>query len=350
MTDLAKAARLPINETALLAWLDANGIGSGPLEGSRLLSGGTQNVLLRFSRAGSDYVLRRPPLHLRPESNEAMRREARVLAALTGTDVPHPRLIAACDDDAVLGASFYLMAEVDGVNITNEMRPVHAPADAQHAMGLAMADALAALGQVDPRAAGLTDFGKPEGYLERQVPRWIRQIRSYEQYNGWPGAERLPHLAAIESWLDRNRPAQGAPGILHGDFHIANVMFASRAPQLAAIIDWELTTIGDPLVDLGWLLATWPGADGEPMASIFSVRPWNCFPTPEALVNRYSESSDRDLSAIDWYVVLACYKLGVILEGTYARSCAGEAEAGLGERMHQATIALLERAARRIAG
>lgn len=349
MNDI-KAPPVPIDEAALLGWLDAKGVGSGPLGSPRLLSGGTQNILFRFSRAGQNYVLRRPPLHLRRESNDAMRREARVLAALAGTDVPHPQLIAACDDEAVLGASFYLMAEIEGINITTGMSAGHLPAEAQRAMGLAMVDGLAALGRVDYREAGLEDFGRPEGYLERQVARWLKQIQSYEQYEQWPGGEKLPHLASIQSWLDRNRPAQSRPGILHGDFHIANVMFATDAPRVAAIIDWELATVGDPLLDLGWMLATWPTPHDEPMAALFSVKPWTGFPTQDELVNRYREGSARDLSAIEWYVVLACYKLGIILEGTYARSCAGKAEPGLGERMHQTTLALLERAARRMAG
>jgi aminoglycoside phosphotransferase (APT) family kinase protein len=350
MTEIAEAAPLPVDEHALLGWLDAKGVGSGPIEGQRLLSGGTQNVLLRFSRGGEHYVLRRPPLHLRQDSNEAMRREARVLAALADSDVPHPRLIAACDDETVLGASFYVMAEVNGVNITTRMNEAHRLTAAQYAMGLAMADALAALGRIDFRAAGLDGFGKPDSYLERQVARWRKQVQSYAQFEAWPGPAQLPHLDAIEAWLDRNRPAQSAPGILHGDFHIANVMFAPDAPRLAAVIDWELATIGDPLLDLGWLLATWPGSDGEPMAPIFSVAPWHGFPAQDELIERYRQGSTRDLSAIDWYVVLACYKLGILLEGTYARSCGGKAEAGLGARMHQATLALLERAARRMAG
>lgn len=350
MNDVTSTNLLPIDEGALLDWLDVNHIGTGPLEAPRLLAGGTQNILLRFERAGRSYVLRRPPLHLRKESNETMRREARLLAALASSDVPHPRLIAACEDETILGASFYLMAEVNGCNISAGLADAHRSPEARHQMGLAMVDGLAALGEVDYLAVGLDDFGRPDGYLERQVSRWIRQVQSYEQFDGWPGAHNLPQLPDIQDWLERNRPAQSAAGILHGDFHIANVMFASDAPALAAIIDWELATIGDPLIDLGWMLATWPTPDDEPMKTIFSVQPWDGFPTQDELVLRYRERSTRDLSAIDWYVVLACFKLGIILEGTYARSCAGKAEAALGERMHMATLALFDRAARRIAG
>lgn len=346
MNQNTSAQRHPIDMAALQRWMDAWGVGAGPLESPRLLSGGTQNLLFRFHRANQNYVLRRPPLHLRAESNEAMRREARVLAALSGTDVPHPRLIAACDDETVLGATFYIMSEIDGINATKSLNPAHLAPEAQHAMGYAMVDALAALGGVDFEAAGLQDFGKSDGYLERQVARWRRQVASYLAYDGWPGPQGLPYLSRIQDWLDENRPQQGRAGILHGDFHIANVMFEPNAPNVAAIIDWELATIGDPLVDLGWLLATWPGYDGEPMASIFTVAPWSGFPSRQELAARYAQRTARDLSALDWYVVLACYKLGIILEGTFARSCVGKADPALGQKMHHAAVALLERAAR----
>ena len=344
--NIAESQQVPFDTATLSDWLAAQGLGDGPLEDVRLLSGGTQNILVRFSCGGHDLVLRRPPLHLRAESNDAMRREVRVLGALANTGVPHPHLVAACEDENILGAVFYVMTAVDGVNITADLQEAHRDPAAQQEMGLAMMDALAALGRVDYQAFGLGNFGRPEGYLDRQVERWSKQIASYNQLDGWPGANALPHLDHLQRWLHDNRPAQSPPGILHGDFHIANLMFARHSPQVAAIIDWELATIGDPLVDLGWVLATWPGDDGEPMAPIFSVRPWLGFPTGEQLVERYRQGSDRDLSAINWYAALAGYKLGAILEGTYARACAGKAERGLGDRMHAATLALFERAAR----
>lgn len=330
---------------ALEMWMDSKKLGFGPLNVLEQLSGGTQNILLRFQRGEQRYVLRRPPAHPRPESNETMRREARILAALADTDVPHPQLMAACGDETILGVAFYLMSEIDGVNPTIELTEVHRHPETQHCMGLAMIDALAALGRVDHRAAGLEGFGKPDHYLERQVTRWARQYESYALFDGWLRTGKLPHLAQVQTWLAANRPKEYRPGVLHGDFHIGNVMFDRRSPKVAAIIDWELATIGDPLLDLGWMLATWPGED-DPMAQIFTVRPWLGFPEPGELLERYRTGSTRDLTSIEWYKTMACYKLGIILEGTHARACAGQADPALGARMHAAAVALFERAAR----
>jgi len=332
---------------ALAAWMDGQGLGSGPLAGVEVLAGGTQNVLLRFARAGRSYVLRRPPPHLRANSNETMRREARVLGALSGTDVPHPHLIAACPEEDVLGAAFYLMEPVDGFNPTTGLPPLHAGDPAlRREMGMALVDGIAALGAVDPERVGLDDFGRPEGYLERQVVRWRRQLEGYASLPGYPGPE-IPGVERVASWLEANRPADYQPGILHGDYHLANVMYERESPRLAAIVDWELSTIGDPLLDLGWLLATWP-SEASPAAAV-GVQPWDGFPGPDELVARYAERTTRSLDAISWYAVLACYKLGIILEGTHARACAGKAPKETGDALHATTLGLFDRALRWIA-
>jgi aminoglycoside phosphotransferase (APT) family kinase protein len=338
-----------IDLVALARWMDGRGLGSGPIEHVTPLGGGTQNVLLRFSRGGEDYVLRHPPPHPRPESNEVMRREARVLGAIdANTDgrVPHPRLIAACAQEDVLGGAFYLMAPVDGVNVADAPRPVHCEPAVQHRMGIAMAEGIAALGEIDPVAAGLGDFGKVEGFLTRQSGRWRRQLDSYAALEGWPGAAAIPGVDAVERWLEAHCPASFRPGILHGDYHLSNVMFRPDSGELAAIIDWEMSTIGDPLLDLGWMIATWAGDDGD--APIVEMAPWNGFPKTGELVDAYACASTRSVEAVDWYVVLACYKLGIILEGTYARACAGLAERETGESLHASTIRLFERALARI--
>ena len=247
----------------LCAWMDAQGLGHGALDAVATLSGGTQNILVQFTRAGQEYVLRRPPRHLRDNSNEAMRREARVLAALAGTSVPHPRLIAACADASVLGAAFTLMEKVDGFNATAGLPKLHAAsATIRHSMGLALVDGIAALAGLDYRGLGLDGLGRPENFLARQVPRWRAQLDSYAALQGWPGQARIPGVAAVAAWLEANRPSQFDPGIMHGDYHLANVLYRPDGPALAAIVDWELVTIGDPLLDLGWLLATWPQEGG----------------------------------------------------------------------------------------
>jgi len=327
----------------LAAWMDGQGLGAGPVRMVQRLAGGTQNILLLLERDGRRYVLRRPPLHLRSNSNETMRREARVLSALAGTDVPHPGLIAGCPDETVLGAAFYLMEPIDGFNAMSGLPESHRTAEAQHAVGLSMADALAALGRVDPIARGLADFGKPDAFLARQAPRWLSQLESYGQLHGWPGPGELGDVTAVAGWLESHLPAAFTPGLMHGDYHMANVMFANDAPRVAAVIDWELATLGDPLVDLGWLLATWPQPDDP---GFMVVAPWLGFPSAGELVERYGRGSARDLSAVGWYAVLACFKLGILLEGTHARACAGQAPKDTGDRLHANAVWLFKRARR----
>jgi len=333
----------------LADWMDAQGLPRGPFERVELLGGGTQNVLLRFARGGAEYVLRRGPRHLRPKTNEVMRREARVLAALEGTGVPHPAFVAACPDETVMGgAVFYLMRPVAGFNPATGLPPLHGGDPAmRHAMGLEAAAALARLGRVDYQAVGLADFGRPEGFLDRQVGRWMGELESYGRYPGYPGPE-IPGLERVAAWLDANRPRGFTPGILHGDYHLANVMYADDGPRLAAIVDWEMCTIGDPLLDLGWLVATWP--DPEHPGPAANLAHLTGFPTTAELVARYGADSSRDLAAMDWYVVLACFKLGIVLEGTHARACAGKAPQATGDLLHAITLGLFARAQTVIAG
>lgn len=337
---------IPLDLHVLAGWMDGQGLGCGPIEQARALSGGTQNLLLHFLRDGRPYVLRRPPRHLRANSNETMRREMRMLAALKDTAVPHPGLIAACPQEDVIGAAFYLMEPVDGFNATTGLPPLHADSpQVRRRMGLSMIEGIAALGTVDYLAVGLGDFGKPDSFLERQVSRWAGQLASYHEHSGWPGPAALPGVERIGRWLDAHRPASFQPGIIHGDYHLANVMFRHDSGDLAAIVDWELTTIGDPLIDLGWLMATWPEEGSANVGSV-GVTPWEGFPTAAELIDHYRPRTARDLSHIEWYAVLACYKLGIILEGTFARACAGKAPKETGDMLHASTIGLFERAGR----
>lgn len=328
---------------SLAAWMDAQGLPSGAFTDLELLAGGTQNVLLRFERGGCRYVLRRPPIHKRKNSDETMRREALVLGALSGTDVPHPALIAACPDETVLGGAFYLMEPIAGFNPTVGLPPLHAgDPSIRRRMGEEFVDASLALGRVDYKAVGLDDFGRVDGYLERQVARWRSQLEGYREFEGY-GGPQIPGVDDVAAWLDANKPSDFSPGIIHGDYHMANVLFAYDGPRLAAVVDWELSTVGDPLIDLGWIMATWPAEDGSNDAGV-TVVPWDGFPRIEELVARYRAGTSRDLSAVNWYAVLACYKLGIILEGTHARACAGMAETGYGDLLHAVTLGLFVRA------
>jgi aminoglycoside phosphotransferase (APT) family kinase protein len=332
----------------LTSWMDAQALGSGPVEDTELLSGGTQNVVARFRRGARQFVLRRPPPVLRANSNETMLREATVLRALDGTAVAHPALIAVCRDPAILGATFYLMEPVQGFNATHGLPSLHrSDPKIRYRMGLALVEAIAALGSIDHVEVGLQRFGKPEGFLQRQTKRWRAQLASYTEHGEWPGPGFLPHLAAVDCWLDDHLPASSfRAGIIHGDFHIGNVLYDLHNGEIAAVVDWELATIGDPLLDLAWLVATWPDNDGSLPNPDIAVRPQDGFPTWQQLIRHYGTLSSRDLSAISWYVVLACYKLGIILEGTYARACAGKAPQATGEKLHATAVRLFERAGR----
>jgi aminoglycoside phosphotransferase (APT) family kinase protein len=335
-----------VDLSKLSGWMDGQGLGRGPIQNPRALAGGTQNVLLRFERDGKDYVLRRSPKSPRGDGNATNRREARVLSALAETDVPHPRLIAACSSEHILGAAFYLMEPVDGFNATvaAELPVLHASDQRlRNRMGFALVEGALSLGKVDYLKAGLADFGKPEGFIERQVPRWRALLESYQEYEGWNGRQDIPGIDEIANWLTDNRPASFSPGLMHGDYHLANVMYCNDSPELAAIVDWELATIGDPLLDMGWIMATWPDAEGRTTSEI-GVRPWSGFAPIEELVACYRKGSTRDTSSMLWYGVLACYKLGLILEGTYARACAGKASPATGERLHKSCIKLFKRA------
>jgi len=337
-----------VSLSALEAWMDDRDLSDGAISNVIMLVGGTQNLLLRFQRGERAFVLRRPPARPRLEANETMRREAVLLKALAQTDVPHPRLIAACSDSAVLGAEFYLMEAVEGINATAADSPIGQKDDLWRVrMGLALVEGIAQLAGLNYRAIGLGEFGQPENYLERQVPRLLASFEGYSQAPGWPGDSPLRGIDRVAEWLVRHQPSGFIPGLIHGDYHFANVLFKTDRPELAAIVDWELATIGDPLMDLGWLLATWPEGPDDNHGPVV-VRPWKGFPTAGELVAHYAAVTGGDLSQIEWYVVMGCYKLAILLEGTYARACSGQADRVVGDRLHAGASRLMDRALKRL--
>ena len=337
----AALARVGVDIDRVAQWMADAGLGDHEIGVAELLTGGTQNVLVRIERGDDVMVLRRPPAKKRANSDDTMRREATVLAALGRTDVPHPALIAACHDPSVIGAEFYLMEAVEGVNLREGLAHLDGDLDAQRSMGLSMVGAVAALGCVDYAAVGLGEFGRVDGWLERQVPRWKRHLISLEANPGYL-SDRLPHVSVIADWLDDHRPRRWTPGIIHGDVHFGNVLISSTAPELRAIVDWELATIGDPLLDLGHMLMMWPrranhGAlwDGPDVPGL---------PGALEIVSHYGAVSGRETVDVLWYCVLACYRLGVILEGTFARSVAGLVDPDTGAALHASALELLRRA------
>jgi aminoglycoside phosphotransferase (APT) family kinase protein len=274
---------------------------------------GIANALFFLRRAQHTWVLRRPPAVKNHPSASNTEREWRILRALDGTDVPHPRALLFCDDPAVIGAPFLVMERIDGFTPGHELPPPFAAGGPiLYDLAMAYVDGLIALASVDWLARGLEGLGKPEGFLERQVARWVGQLDGYRTRD-------LPEEQFICDWLERNRPEATPAAILHGDYSPFNVMVSPDPPaRLAAIVDWDTGTIGDPLLDIGHLLARWvePGEEGPlgPQAGDLAS-----YPTRAEMASRYAERSGRELSALAYYECLALFKLGVILEGTYAR-------------------------------
>ncbi|MEU5841455.1 phosphotransferase family protein [Rhodococcus sp. NPDC047139] len=329
----------------LAQWLRSREIGPDPGSPVDVLAGGTQNILIRYTHADRDLVLRRPPLHLRASSNAVLRREVEILGALAGSAVPHAGLVTACIDESVTGWVFYVMEMVDGFNPAVTLpRRFADDRNLRRDIAFHAMDVLATMGNLDYRSIGLGEFGKPDGFLERQVPRWLRELESFGALDGYEGVE-LPGLERIVEWLRARRPATFRPGIMHGDYHLANLIFSERDARVLAVVDWEMATIGDPLLDLGRFLATWPST-GEPIGTAGPIYLTDGLPRADELVERYAATSELDVSAVDWYIVLACFKIGVILEGTHARSCAGLADPVVGARLHRMSQALFHRAER----
>jgi aminoglycoside phosphotransferase (APT) family kinase protein len=330
-------------------WIASHDVpGSGPVTGAKKLAGGLQNSVFLIERGNDSFVLRRPSKHVRQGSNETMVREARVLKALAGSAVPHPEFYALCNDPAIIGACFYLMAPLEGFAPSRQLPGNYITDPAwRRAMGEELVRGAVALGAVDYQAVGLGDLGKPEGWHERQVDRWRSQLDGYRSMPNYDGV--LPHVDEVGRWLTDNLPKDKRIGIVHGDFQFANVMFSLRAPRICGVVDWELTSLGDPLLDLGWILTSW-WEPGDPEGKNPLVQPWQDFLSRTELVRLYGEISGRDLSEMPWFFTLGCYKLACLLEGTYARSKQGQIPANVGQHVHTYALWLMNKAAQIVAG
>ncbi len=321
--DVDESARTEglVDTDALARWMDAQDLpGSGePLE-AIFISGGSSNEIFEIRRGDARMALRRPPRVVPEGRNKTMLREYRVLDALNGTDVPHPEAIAVCDDETVIGACFYLMGHVDGWSPMGMgdrwPEPFDSDLVARKELGIQLVDGIARLARVDWRARGLEGFGKPDGFLERQADRWVSH---YEQLK----VRDLDGVEVVAEWLRSNTPRVYEPGIIHGDYQFANVMYCHGAPgRLAAIVDWEMATIGDPLLDLGWVMQGWP-EEGADMSAAGYV-PMEGMPQRSELLAHYSEVSGRPTDQIAYYEILAGFKLAIVLEGQYSRYKSGK--------------------------
>ena len=291
--------------------------------GFELISGGKSNITYLVRGGGREWVLRRPPLgHVLPTAHD-MAREYRVLTALADTDVPVPRTIALCTDTAVNDTPFYVMQYTPGVVALLDLPPGYATTGGERRrISEALIDTMVRLHAVDYNAVGLGDFGRPEGYLERQVRRWSQQ---------WERSKtgELPEIEALIPRLAAALPVSPPPTIVHGDFRLGNMALDPRDPgRVVAVFDWEMSTLGDPLSDLGYTLIYWVDAGDDfstssvGTASSFTAQPG--FMTRAELIEEYARRSGRDVAAIDYYQVLALYKLAIISEGIYARFLQGK--------------------------
>jgi aminoglycoside phosphotransferase (APT) family kinase protein len=260
-------------------------------------------------------------------------REAFLLRALEGTSVRVPKVLAACEDESLLGVPFYVMERVHGVVLQAELPEGLEPAR----IGRELVDALVEVHAADWQAAGLEGFGKPTGYLERQ----LRRFGGLWEHNK---TREIPALEETARWLAEHLPVSGPATIVHGDYRLGNVMFTGN--RLSAIFDWELATIGDPLADIGYLLATWaqPGDPDSTVASLTTVTRQAGFPTRDDLVTRYEERSGRSMSDVPWYTTLALWKSAVFLEGSYKRRLAGTTEDPFFDRLKDGVPEIAERA------
>jgi len=313
-----------INVPQVESWLsrEVPQLGQGPLRVS-MLAGGSTNAVFKIDRGGAPAVLRRPPEVPRPDNEKVLAREAKVLRALNNTSVPAPRLLGWCPDPAVNGSSFYIMSYVDGWAALGKVFPPPFDQKGEPLRNLAfeLVRGISELAKVDYLAVGLEDFGKPQGFLERQADRWLYQLESYRQSENYQGRD-LPGLQYTADWLRANCPKSPRYTIIHGDYGFANAMFAKDSSgRLDAMIDWELSTIGDPLLDLGWTVWTFRSRNAAlPCPAYYDN---TLYPYREELIDYYAERTDLPTENINYYIVLAMFKLGILLERKYASDLIG---------------------------
>jgi aminoglycoside phosphotransferase (APT) family kinase protein len=329
-----------LDTARLQSWIDDKIPGRGQQITVTRVQGGASNIIFKIERAGTVLALRRPPHVANDPTSNNMRREITLLEALKNTDVPHPRLVAPCLDPEVAGVPFAIMEWVDGFTPRNPLPP---PFDTDPAVRRAMAfeliDALALISSLDWRQAGLESFGKPDGFLKRQVDRWLTQLGRYKTRD-IAGLDRLADL------LQTQIPATPQVSLIHGDYQWVNTMFHHGAPtRLAAVMDWEMATIGDPLLDLGWVLSGWQEPNDEEPSHL-DIIDWQNFPARSELAERYAKRTGLPLDHIDYYQALSLFKLACIMEGAYYRYATGKSDHPTHRKMEYVVPSMIRRALR----
>lgn len=345
----AEAGHLPSPPLLVLdaveEFMDARGLGSGAISYSRI-GDGQSNVTYRIRRGRDVFVLRRGPRPPLPRSTHDMIREARIQALVRRQGLPVPEILAVCETESVLGVPFYIMSFVEGEVITDRVPKTLESAVQRHATGVAVVDTLVRLHQLDVTSGELATFGRPEGYLRRQVERFS----SLWEINT---TRNLHDVERIGAWLAENIPASQAAAVIHGDYRTGNLMFAPGPPaRVTAVLDWEMATVGDPLADLGYLTATYAEAGSSPTAlELTSVTRLPGYPTRAQLIARYREQTGLDTAALPWYQALALWKASIFCEAIYTRWLKGERphDTSFGPSLEAGVPRLLE-GARRFAG
>ena len=344
MTQAPGGADLPplVDEQALTDFLNEHFHSTADLVVQRHQAGHSNETFIILRGAMQEMILRRPPHGAFLPSAHDVAREHRVMSALDKTPVRVPQPLCLCEDTSVIGVPFYLMERIQGIVIREHLPDVFTE-EHRRAIGEELVDALVELHAVDPVECGLESFGKPAGYLERQLRRWKGQMELT-----LPFTRPLPDLEKVGEWLAANRPESPATTIVHGDYKLDNVMFAPTPPvRLLAILDWEMSTLGDPLADLGWMTSFWLDPD-DPTDELLSrtgeVTRLPGFLRRNDLVDRYASATGRDVANLGWYQVLAIWKLAILLEGSYARHLAGMTDDPFFAHMETAVPRLAQRA------
>jgi aminoglycoside phosphotransferase (APT) family kinase protein len=294
-------------------------------------------------------VLRRPPAVPPPGAEKGIMREARVLTALNRTDVPHPHCFGVCEDPDVIGMPFYVMEKVNGWagNLRGDRIYNEPPFDKmpyEYGLTYAIVGGLIQLASVDYKAIGLETYGKPDNFLERQVDRWASQLKSYpERYPGYQ-PRHLEGYDEVEAWLRKHARKTGPTGIIHGDVATTNMMFRhGPPPRLAAMIDWELSTIGDPMLDMGWLCGGLRDERFPDLVSPNALIDTGNAPTKQALAQYYCSGTGRDIAEFDYFCVLAGFKIGCVIEYKVAQAAAGILPKEVGEFFERSVSAGFKR-------